>query len=75
MPPPRADAPLDPVQVQQATDDLVTQRNQLNAEMQKNPQTAETVGQYDEPAAGKESGRCTGQRTECSGGRRTNRRH
>jgi hypothetical protein len=38
MPPPRADAPLDPVQVQQATDDLVTQRNQLNAEMQKNPQ-------------------------------------
>jgi hypothetical protein len=34
MPPPRADAPLDPVQVQQATEDLITARNHLSAETQ-----------------------------------------
>jgi hypothetical protein len=32
MPPPRADTPLDPIQVQQATEDLITARNHLNAE-------------------------------------------
>jgi hypothetical protein len=31
MPPPRADAPLDADQVQQATEDLITQRNHLSA--------------------------------------------
>jgi len=34
MPPPRADTTLDPVQVQQATEDLITQRNHLTAEAQ-----------------------------------------
>jgi hypothetical protein len=34
MPPPRADTPLDPVQVQQATEDLITERNHLNGEAQ-----------------------------------------
>ena len=34
MPPPRADTPLDPAQVQQATEDLVTERNHLNSEAQ-----------------------------------------
>jgi hypothetical protein len=34
MPPPRADTPLDPLQVQQATEDLITQRNHLNGEAQ-----------------------------------------
>jgi hypothetical protein len=33
MPPPRADAPLDQVQIQQATDDLITERNHLTAEV------------------------------------------
>ncbi|MGO9045925.1 MAG: hypothetical protein ACLQFW_03410 [Xanthobacteraceae bacterium] len=32
MPPPRADTTLDPVQVQQATEDLISARNHLNAE-------------------------------------------
>ena len=36
MPPPRADAPMDPNQLQQATEDLITDRNHLNAEMQNN---------------------------------------
>jgi hypothetical protein len=34
MPPPRADTPLDPGQVQQATEDLITERNHLTAEAQ-----------------------------------------
>jgi hypothetical protein len=34
MPPPRADTPLDQVQVQQATEDLITERNHLTAEAQ-----------------------------------------
>ena len=38
MPPPRADAPMDADQVQQATEDLITQRNHLSAEMQSNGQ-------------------------------------
>ncbi len=32
MPPPRADSTLDPAQVQQATEDLITARDHLNAE-------------------------------------------
>ncbi len=32
MPPPRADTTLDPAQVQQATEDLITARDHLNAE-------------------------------------------
>jgi hypothetical protein len=36
MPPPRADAPMSPDQLQQATESLITDRNHLNAEMQNN---------------------------------------
>ena len=32
MPPPRAEAPMDQLQVQKAEEDLITQRNHLNAE-------------------------------------------
>jgi hypothetical protein len=32
MPPPRTDAPMDQVQVQKATEDLISQRDHLNAE-------------------------------------------
>jgi hypothetical protein len=32
VPPPRAEAPMDPLQVQKATEDLITQRDHLNAE-------------------------------------------
>jgi hypothetical protein len=32
MPPPRADTPMDQVQVQKATEDLISQRDHLNAE-------------------------------------------
>ena len=39
MPPPRADTPLDPDQVQQATEDLITERNHLSAEAQGAGQT------------------------------------
>src|SRR5262249_27643185 len=34
MPPPRADATLDAQQVQQATEDLISDRNRLNGEVQ-----------------------------------------
>lgn len=34
MPPQRGDTPLDPIQVQQATEDLITARNHLSAETQ-----------------------------------------
>ena len=34
MPPPRADTPMDANQVQQATEDLITDRNRLSAEAQ-----------------------------------------
>jgi len=40
MPPPRADTPLDQVQVQQATEDLITERNHLTAEAQAPGQKA-----------------------------------
>lgn len=36
MPPSRADAPMNQDQLQQATEDLITDRNHLNAEMQNN---------------------------------------
>ena len=37
MPPPRAEAPLDAQQVQQATEDLISDRNRLNSEAQGAP--------------------------------------
>jgi hypothetical protein len=40
MPPPRADATLDAQQVQQATEDLISDRNRLNSEAQGGPAKA-----------------------------------
>ena len=40
MPPPRADTTMDPNQVQQATEDLITDRNRLSAETQGSGQPA-----------------------------------
>jgi hypothetical protein len=42
MPPPRADTPMDANQVQQATEDLITDRNRLSAEAQGTGQSATT---------------------------------
>ncbi len=39
-PPPRADTPMDASQVQQATEDLITDRNRLSAEAQGGGQLA-----------------------------------
>jgi len=43
MPPPRTEAPLDAQQVQQATEDLISDRNRLNSEAQstQNMQTTQ----------------------------------
>lgn len=40
MPPPRADTPMDANQVQQATEDLITDRNRLSSEAQGAGQSA-----------------------------------
>jgi hypothetical protein len=40
MPPPRADTPMDANQVQQATEDLITDRNRLSVEAQGGGQSA-----------------------------------
>jgi hypothetical protein len=40
MPPPRADTPMDANQVQQATEDLISDRNRLSAEAQGDGQSA-----------------------------------
>jgi hypothetical protein len=40
MPPPRADTPMDANQVQQATEDLITDRNRLSVEAQGSGQSA-----------------------------------
>ena len=40
MPPPRADTPMDDNQVQQATEDLISDRNRLSAEAQGDGQSA-----------------------------------
>jgi len=50
MPPPRADTPLDSVQVQQATEDLITQRNHLNAEAPGAGQAKTSADQKDAAA-------------------------
>jgi hypothetical protein len=39
VPPPRADAPLDPNQVQQATEDLISARDRLSAKAQSKSST------------------------------------
>ena len=44
LPPPRADTTLDPLQVQQATEDLITERNHLSAEAQPPAPAGSTGG-------------------------------
>jgi hypothetical protein len=48
MPPPRTDTTMDQLQVQKATEDLITQRNHLNAEA---PPSAEPAKTATNPAA------------------------
>ena len=43
MPPPRADTPLDADQVQQATETLITERNQLSAAAQASGQNRQFI--------------------------------
>jgi hypothetical protein len=43
MPSPRVDAPLNPDQVKQATDDLISQRDHLSAEAQSNTAAAPQI--------------------------------
>ena len=43
MPPPRSDTTMDPLQVQQATEDLITERNHLSAGTQS-PQQGSQAG-------------------------------
>lgn len=50
MPPPRVDTPMDANQVQQATEDLITDRDRLSAEGQG---TGTAVGAAPKPAAKK----------------------
>jgi hypothetical protein len=49
--PPRADAPLDPVQVQQATEDLIKERDHLTAETQQGTQQGSASQKSASPAA------------------------
>jgi hypothetical protein len=45
MPPPRTDAPMDQVQVQKATEDLISQRDHLNAEAPPSKPASGSAGQ------------------------------
>jgi len=45
MPPPRTDAPMDQVQVQKATEDLISQRDHLNAEAPPSKPAPGSAGQ------------------------------
>ena len=56
MPPPRAETPLDADQVQQATEDLIAERNRMNGGSQASGQaktTAESGRDFGKPAAQK----------------------
>jgi hypothetical protein len=56
-PPPRADTPMDANQVQQATEDLITDRNRLSAEAQgAAPSVGGTVPAAKRPPAAADSG-------------------
>ena len=50
-PPPRADTPMDANQVQQATEDLISDRDRLSAEAQSNGQSG-AAATAKKPAAG-----------------------
>jgi hypothetical protein len=51
MPPPRSDTPLDPAQVQQATEDLINARNHLSAETQGSGQSKPPANTANQTAA------------------------
>jgi hypothetical protein len=53
MPPPRDDATMNSDQVQQATEDLITDRNHLNAEAQGNGQASASPSVAAKPATAK----------------------
>jgi hypothetical protein len=55
MPPPRADTPLDPVQVQQATEDLITARDHLSAEAQGSGQNKPAANAANKPKPGEKA--------------------
>jgi hypothetical protein len=59
MPPPRADTPLDAVQVQQATEALITERNHLNGEVQGAAQKDSAAAAAPQPAKGKATSQAT----------------
>ena len=61
MPPPRADTPMDANQVQQATEDLITDRNRLSAEAQGGaPSTVGSASATKKPPAADGSGAMQG---------------
>jgi hypothetical protein len=63
MPPQRGDAPLDPVQVQQATEDLITARNHLSAETQGSGQAKPSTNAPTQAADKKKQPAATSQST------------
>jgi len=65
MPPPRADTPIDANQVQQATEDLITDRNRLSAEAQGNGQSAAATKKP--PADGSSTQAAGGNGTQTAG--------
>lgn len=77
MPPPRPDTPLDPVQVQQATEDLITARDHLSAEMQggqpKTPPNAakEAAAKPAEKTANKKKSPAVNAPAAATGGKQT----
>jgi hypothetical protein len=72
MPPPRGETTLDPAQVQQATEDLISARDHLNAEapaasQDKTPDKAAKTGAKDGAKSGAKTGDKTKPATTSSG--------
>jgi len=59
MPPPRTEAPLDAQQVQQATEDLISDRNRLNSEAQSTQNTQTTQNKTSPSPASKSANSVT----------------
>ncbi len=72
MPPPRADTPLDPAQVQQATEDLISARDHLTAEAPASGQdkasgAASKTGAKNKPATASPDKDAAAARTQTAG--------
>ncbi|HTZ01337.1 MAG TPA: hypothetical protein VMC05_03310 [Xanthobacteraceae bacterium] len=65
-PPPRADTPMNANQVQQATEDLITDRNRLSAEAQGSPGAAAAAAAT-KPAGGAQNAGATAGMTQTAG--------